>query len=189
MGDISYPTPQIRACVLVACLHSPAPALWILRRKQRHYKISSNVLKVQLDEHAHAQTCTHLGLSNLESWLSIIIAESICFICGQKVCRLLGFWRQRRVKFCVKPYPLKFIWLRQGLHNIVWGWPWTSGLPSPPAECWGHRHTLCPSMSCGWDSQHRACSSYWDAPLCPFLKSWESGLNKDQQLPPVKWAW
>lgn len=63
-GDISYPTPQIRACVLVACLHSSAPALRILRRKQTHYKISSNVLKVQLDEHAHVQMCTCLGLSN-----------------------------------------------------------------------------------------------------------------------------
>lgn len=64
VGDILYPTPQIRACVLVACLHSPAPALRILRRKQTHYKISSNVLKAQFDEHAHVQMCTCPGLSN-----------------------------------------------------------------------------------------------------------------------------
>lgn len=64
VGDILYPTPQIRAYVLVACLHSPAPALLILRRKQTHYKISSSVLKVQFDEHARVQMCTCLGLSN-----------------------------------------------------------------------------------------------------------------------------
>lgn len=79
VGNISYPTPQIRACVLVARLHSPAPALWILRRKQTHYKISSNVLKVQCDEHAFVQMCTRLGLSNAESRLSLIISRKHLF--------------------------------------------------------------------------------------------------------------
>lgn len=75
VGGISYPTPQIRACVLVARLHSPAPALWILGRKRTHYKISSNVLKVQCDEHALVQMCTRLCLSNAESRLSLIISR------------------------------------------------------------------------------------------------------------------